>query len=449
MWDCKEISGFAMLSRRIGAGGEDFEVLTTGEVACEPWELEPLLRPLTESEYNAVARDFLGDQFIYGSIVHEAQRRGFDNDSDDDGQDDVKHSEDFTLYAEDHVASSTDHHSCTMTALKIVVSGAAGQIAYSLLPLICIGHIFGPNQRVELRLLDIEPAQEALEGVKMELQDCAFNLVDAIVPTADLETAFKDVDVAILVGGFPRKQGMQRKDLIEKNVAIFKAQGAAIDKFASRDVKVLVVANPANTNCLTAMENAPSIPRRNFSALTRLDHERLRSFLVEKVNATQSTKVTSKDVNKVVIWGNHSSTQVPDVTNAEVKGQPLDKIVSDKDWVEKKLVKDVQERGAAIIKARKLSSAMSAAAAIGAHLRDWFNGSKDGEFVSMAICSDGNKYGVPEGLIYSFPVKCTGNGAYEVVNGLPISPRIDAMMKATAQELTEEKADAVEILTRQ
>ncbi|OWZ21447.1 Malate dehydrogenase [Phytophthora megakarya] len=342
-----------------------------------------------------------------------------------------------------------------MTALKIVVSGAAGQIAYSLLPLICIGHVFGPTQRVELRLLDIPPAQEALEGVKMELQDCAFNLVDAIVPTSDLEVAFKDVDVAILVGGFPRKQGMQRKDLIEKNVTIFKAQGAAIDQYASRDVKVLVVANPANTNCLIAMENAPSIPRKNFSALTRLDHERLRSFLVEKVNETQSSKVTSKDVNKVVIWGNHSSTQVPDVSYAEVKlptaaqSQPLEKYVADKEWVEKTLVKDVQERGAAIIKARKLSSAMSAAAAIGAHLRDWFNGTKEGEFVSMAICSDGNKYGVPEGLIYSFPVKCTGNGAYEVVNGLPISSRIDGMMKATAQELTEEKADAVEILARQ
>ncbi|KAG6608870.1 malate dehydrogenase [Phytophthora cinnamomi] len=336
-----------------------------------------------------------------------------------------------------------------MTALKIVVSGAAGQIAYSLLPLICIGHVFGPTQRVELRLLDIPPAQEALEGVKMELQDCAFDLVDAIVPTSDLETAFKDADVAVLVGGFPRKQGMQRKDLIEKNVAIFKAQGAAIDRFASRDVRVLVVANPANTNCLIAMENAPSIPRKNFSALTRLDHERLRAFLVEKVNATHSARVTAKDVSKVVIWGNHSSTQVPDVTYAEVQGQPLEQLVADKDWVETTLVKDVQERGAAIIKARKLSSAMSAAAAIGAHLRDWFHGSKDGEFVSMAICSDGNKYGVPEGLIYSFPVKCTGKGAYEVVNGLPISSRIDAMMKATATELTEEKADAVEILARQ
>jgi malate dehydrogenase len=325
----------------------------------------------------------------------------------------------------------------------------------SSVPVVCIGHVFGPTQRVELRLLDIAPAQEALEGVKMELQDCAFNLVDAIVPTADLETAFKDVDVAILVGGFPRKQGMQRKDLIEKNVTIFKAQGGAIEKFASRDVKVLVVANPANTNCLIAMENAPSIPRKNFSALTRLDHERLRSFLVEKVNETQSSKVTSKDVNKVIIWGNHSSTQVPDVTYADVKlpgaakSEPLEKFVADKDWVENKLVKDVQERGAAIIKARKLSSAMSAAAAIGAHWRDWFNGSKDGEYVSMAICSDGNKYGVPEGLIYSFPVKCTGNGAYAVVNGLPISPRIDAMMKATATELSEEKADAVEILSRQ
>lgn len=339
-----------------------------------------------------------------------------------------------------------------MTALKIVVSGAAGQIAYSLLPLICIGHVFGPTQRVELRLLDIPPAQEALEGVKMELQDCAFNLVDAIVPTADLKTAFQDADVAILVGGFPRKQGMQRKDLIEKNVTIFKAQGAAIEQFASRNVKVLVVANPANTNCLIAMENAPSIPRANFSALTRLDHERLRSFLVEKVNATKGSAISSKDVTKCVIWGNHSSTQVPDVTYAEValggKPEPFASLVADKDWVETTLVKDVQERGAAIIKARKLSSAMSAAAAIGAHLRDWFNGTKPGEFVSMAICSDGNKYGVPEGLIYSFPVT-TKDGKYEVVNGLPISPRIDAMMKATATELTEEKADAMEILSRQ
>jgi malate dehydrogenase len=339
------------------------------------------------------------------------------------------------------------------SSLKIVVSGAAGQIAYSLLPLICIGHVFGPTRRVSLRLLDIPVAQEALEGVKMELQDCAFNLVDEITPTSDLEVAFKDVDVAILVGGFPRKQGMQRKDLIEKNVTIFKAQGEAIEKYASRDVKVLVVANPANTNCLIAMENAPSIPRENFSALTRLDHERLRSFLVERVNAT-GKNVTSKDVRKCIIWGNHSSTQVPDVSFVDVHvpnaqtAQPLADFVDDADWVENKLVKDVQERGAAIIKARKLSSAMSAAAAVGAHLRDWFNGTKDGEFVSMAIASDGNKYGVPEGLIYSFPVTCTGNGKYQVVQGLTISPRIEAMMKVTATELAEERADAQEILSR-
>ncbi|CAI5726200.1 unnamed protein product [Hyaloperonospora brassicae] len=343
-----------------------------------------------------------------------------------------------------------------MTALKIVVSGAAGQIAYSLLPLICGGHVFGPTQRLDLRLLDIAPAQEALDGVKMELQDCALHLVDAITPTSDLATAFADVDVAILVGGFPRKQGMHRKDLIEKNVAIFKAQGHAMDKFASRNVKVLVVANPANTNCLIAMENAPSIPRANFTALTRLDHERLRAFLVEKVNETQqNSKVTSSDIHKVIIWGNHSSTQVPDVTHAGVllphagKSESLDKVVSDKDWIETKLVKDVQERGAAIIKARKLSSAMSAAAAIGAHMRDWFHGSKEGDLVSMAVCSDGNSYGVPEGLVYSFPVKCTGNGAYEIVNGLSVSSRIAAMMKATATELMEEKTDAVEILSRQ
>ncbi|KAJ0397146.1 hypothetical protein P43SY_007431 [Pythium insidiosum] len=346
-----------------------------------------------------------------------------------------------------------------MSAIKVVVSGAAGQIAYSLLPLICNGLVFGPQRRVELRLLDIPMAQEAMEGVKMELQDCAFNLVDAIIPTSDLEVAFKDVDAAILVGGFPRKQGMERKDLIEKNVTIFKAQGQAIEKFASRDVKVLVVANPANTNCLIAMENAPSIPRKNFSALTRLDHERLRSFLVERVNAELAAKgdvarVTSKDVRKCVIWGNHSSTQVPDVTYVDVTptgapaAQPFSAFVQDKQWVETTLVKDVQQRGAAIIKARKLSSAMSAAAAAAAHMRDWLAGSSDGDYVSMAICSDGNKYGVPEGLIYSFPVKCLGNGEIEVVNGLPIDERIAGMMKATAQELTEEKADAVEILAR-
>lgn len=231
-------------------------------------------------------------------------------------------------------------------------------------------------------------------------------------------------------------------------MTIFKAQGEAIEKFASRDVKVLVVANPANTNCLIAMENAPSIPRQNFSALTRLDHERLRSFLVERVNETAAHKISSKDVRKCIIWGNHSSTQVPDVTHADVLAQPLAALVNDTEWVETKLVKDVQERGAAIIKARKLSSAMSAAAAVGAHLRDWFNGTKDGEFVSMAIASDGNTYGVPEGLIYSFPVTCAGNGTYEVVKGLSISPRIAAMMAATAQELAEERADAVEILSR-
>ncbi|TMW61648.1 hypothetical protein Poli38472_010711 [Pythium oligandrum] len=344
-----------------------------------------------------------------------------------------------------------------MSTIKVVVSGAAGQIAYSLLPLICNGLVFGAERRVELRLLDIPMAAEALEGVKMELQDCAYNLVDAVIPTSDLEVAFKDADVAILVGGFPRKQGMERKDLIEKNVTIFKAQGQAIERFASRDIKVLVVANPANTNCLIAMENAPSIPRKNFSALTRLDHERLRSFLVERVNAgfsTQSvtTRITSKDVRRCIIWGNHSSTQVPDCTNVEVtvdgKTQPLSTFVNDKAWIEDQLVKDVQQRGAAVIKARKLSSAMSAAAAIGAHLRDWLGGSVQGEYVSMAIPSAGNKYGVPEGLIYSFPVKCLGNGEYEVVNGLPIDERTKAMMEATAQELTEEKNDAVEILAR-
>lgn len=342
--------------------------------------------------------------------------------------------------------------------LKIVVSGAAGQIAYSLLPLICSGQVFGANQRVCLRLLDLPMAQEALNGVKMELQDCAFNLVDDITLTDNLEVAFRNVDVAILVGGFPRKQGMQRKDLIEKNVAIFKAQGEAIENYASRDVKVLVVANPANTNCLITMEHAPSIPRRNFSALTRLDHERLRSFLVERVNEERAKsghagRVSSKDVRKCIIWGNHSSTQVPDCSFVEVQAPeqngsvPLTQLVNDSEWVESKLVKDVQERGAAIIKARKLSSAMSAAAAVAAHVRDWFCGSAEGEFVSMAICSDGNKYGVPEGLIYSFPVRCEGKGQYTVIDGLACTDRIKKMMEATSNELLQEKEDAHAILS--
>lgn len=342
--------------------------------------------------------------------------------------------------------------------LKVVVSGAAGQISYSLLPLICSGSVFGFDQKVQLRLLDIPVAQDALEGVKMELQDCAYNLVDEIIVTSDLKVAFQDVEVAVLVGGFPRKVGMQRKDLIEKNVTIFKAQGQAIEQFANRNVKVLVVANPANTNCLIAMENAPSIPRTNFSALTRLDHERLRSFLVERVNDEQhkkgsSVKVTSKDVRKCIIWGNHSSTQVPDVNHVQVnvsnRTESLVSLVNDKEWMESKLVKDVQERGAAIIKARKLSSAMSAAAAVGAHLRDWFHGTPADEFVSMAVCSDNNKYGVPSGLIYSFPVKCTGNGTYEIVEGVAVDARIAGMMKLTTQELTEERADALEILNAQ
>jgi malate dehydrogenase len=242
-------------------------------------------------------------------------------------------------------------------------------------------------------------------------------------------------------------------------VTIFKAQGEAIEKFASRGVKVLVVANPANTNCLIAMENAPSIPRKNFSALTRLDHERLRSFLVEKINEEHRTKAghnlfTSQNVRKCVIWGNHSSTQVPDCSFVEVdvkstkSTELLSTFVSDTEWLEHTLIKNVQERGAAIIKARKFSSAMSAAAAIGAHLRDWFFGTKDGEFTSMAVCSDGNVYGVPQGLIYSFPVQCNEKtGDYEIVNGLPINKRIDAMMKATAEELIQEREDAMSILT--
>lgn len=335
-------------------------------------------------------------------------------------------------------------------AMQVAISGAAGQIAYSFLPLLCRGEIFGPNTSISLRLLDISPSLEALQGVKMELQDCCFNLVTDITITCDPAVAFAQADVAVLIGGFPRQKGMLRKDLINRNVSIFQTQGQAIDKHGSRDIKVLVVANPANTNCLITMLNAPSIPASNFTCLTRLDHERLRSCLVRKVNEKQGTTnaaeaITATDMRKCIIWGNHSSSQYPDCRQAQVQlngeWQNVEKVIADAVWTRETVVACVQERGAAVIAARKLSSAMSAASAIAAHLRDWCSGSE--ELVSMGIRSAGNPYGVQEGLVFSFPVRCRGNWMYDIVPDIALEAT--SLTKTTA-ELLQEKADADEIL---
>ncbi|KAF0683170.1 Aste57867_24763 [Aphanomyces stellatus] len=331
------------------------------------------------------------------------------------------------------------------SVLNVVVSGAAGQVAYAFLPLLCSGRVLGANQRIHLRLLDIPQSVDAMNGVVMELNDCAFNLIDDIVPTTDLQTAFQDADIAILLGGFPRKQGMERKELIAKNGHIFKAQGAALEKFARRSVKVLVVANPANTNCLIAMKNAPSIPTENFTALTRLDHERMRSLLVKKIQSLPEHRdISSNHVRNCVIWGNHSNTQVPDASHVVIHAPdgslaPVADYIQDPEWIDSSLRPLVQNRGAAIIQARKLSSAMSVGAAIAGHMNDWLFGSS--ELVSMGILSTGNGYGVPDDLIYSFPIKCTGDGKYHVAN-VAVTPTVAKLMQISTDELESEKHDA-------
>ncbi|KAF3826735.1 hypothetical protein GH733_009260 [Mirounga leonina] len=319
--------------------------------------------------------------------------------------------------------------------IRVLVTGAAGQIAYSLLYSIGNGSVFGKDQPVILVLLDITPMMGVLDGVLMELQDCALPLLKDVIATDKEDIAFKDLDVAILVGSMPRRDGMERKDLLKANVKIFKCQGAALEKYAKKSVKVIVVGNPANTNCLTAAKSAPSIPKENFSCLTRLDHNRAKAqvyfkiltcFVFDKPPILIALKlgVTSDDVKNVIIWGNHSSTQYPDVSHA----------------------KTVQQRGAAVIKARKLSSAMSAAKAICDHVRDIWFGTPEGEFVSMGIISDGNSYGVPDDLLYSFPVTIK-NKTWKIVEGLTINDFSREKMDLTAKELAEEKETAFEFLS--
>ena len=318
--------------------------------------------------------------------------------------------------------------------VRVAVTGAAGNISYAMLFRIASGEMLGKDQPVILQLLEITPALDALKGVVMELEDCAFPLLADIVQTDDATVAFKDVDYALLVGARPRGPGMERKDLLEANAAIFSAQGKALNDVASRDVKVLVVGNPANTNALIAQRNAPDLDPRNFTAMTRLDHNRAIAQLAGKTDSTVN------DVKKMIIWGNHSSTQYPDLTAATVNGKPALDLV-DRDWYENTYIPEVQQRGAAIIKARGASSAASAANAAIAHMRTWALGSDENDWVSMGVYSNG-EYGIAEGLIYSFPVTCK-NGDWSIVDGVDVSSDFSKeKMAATEQELSEER-DAV------
>ncbi|WP_339897632.1 malate dehydrogenase [uncultured Gilvimarinus sp.] len=321
--------------------------------------------------------------------------------------------------------------------VRVTVTGAAGQISYSLLFRIASGAMLGEDQPVILQLLEITPALEALKGVAMELDDCAFPLLAGMVCTDDPNVAFKDSDYALLVGARPRGPGMERKDLLSANAAIFSVQGKAINDHASRDIKVLVVGNPANTNALIAQRNAPDINPRQFTAMMRLDHNRALTQLAQK------TGKTITDVKNLVVWGNHSATQYPDVHHATVAGEDAMSLI-DQSWYENDFIPTVQQRGAAIIKARGASSAASAANAAIDHMRSWALGSLEGDWVSMGVYSDGS-YGIEEGLIYSFPCVCK-NGDWEIVQGVENNEFSKGRMQATEQELREERDAVADLL---
>jgi malate dehydrogenase len=323
------------------------------------------------------------------------------------------------------------------TPKRVAVTGAAGQIGYALLFRIASGQVFGPDQPVILQMLEIPPALGALDGVAMELEDCAFPLLAGMVKTDDAETAFADTDAAFLVGARPRTADMERADLLNANGAIFTVQGKALNAAASRDVKVLVVGNPANTNSLIAMSNAPDLDPRQFTAMTRLDHNRAISQLGAKVGSPVS------DVKRMTIWGNHSSTQYPDLFHCEVGGRNAYELVGDHEWVDNAFIPTVAQRGAAIIRARGASSAASAANAAIDHMNDWVNGTAAADWVSMSVYSDGS-YGVPEGLISSFPVTTSG-GDWSIVQGLEIDDYSRAKVDASVTELAEERQAVKEL----
>ena len=321
--------------------------------------------------------------------------------------------------------------------VKVAVTGAAGQIGYSLLFRIASGALLGPDTPVQLRLLEITPALKALEGVVMELDDCAFPTLAGVEISDDADVAFDGANVALLVGARPRTKGMERGDLLEANGAIFTVQGKAINEHAADDVRVTVTGNPANTNALIAMSNAPDVPKERFTALTRLDHNRALAQLAAKTGASVN------DIRRLTIWGNHSATQYPDIFHAEVKGQNAAELVDDQDWLENDFIPTVQKRGAAIIEARGASSAASAAAATIDHARDWLAGTAEGDWTSMAVPSDGS-YGVPEGIIASFPVTTSG-GSIDIVQGLDINDFSRSRIDASAAELQEERAAVTEL----
>jgi len=318
--------------------------------------------------------------------------------------------------------------------LRVVVTGAAGQIGYSLLYQIASGYVFGEDQPLILHLLDIAPMMGVLGGVVMEIQDCAMPLVKDVIATDDPNVGFKDVDAAFMVGAMPRKEGMERKDLLAANVKIFKVQGQALDQHAKKSVKVLVVGNPANTNALICSFYAPSIPKENFSAMTRLDQNRAKAQISLKVGADIA------DIKKVTIWGNHSSTQFPDASQATVSGKPLS---VDSDWLQTEFVPTVQKRGAAVIAARKLSSAMSAAKAASDHMKSWFSSTPADDWVSMGVFSDGS-YGTPEGVMFSFPVDIVA-GKWSIVQDLSLSDFAKEKLAVTAKELCEERDEAMAV----
>jgi len=318
--------------------------------------------------------------------------------------------------------------------IRVLISGAAGQIGYSLIPEVASGAMFGPNQPVILHLLDIEPCLKRLQGTVLEIEDSCYPLVSQIIATTDVKTAFSGIQYALLTGGFPRGPGMERKDLIAKNSGIFVTQGKALSEFADKNCKVLVIANPANSNCLIAQRNCPNLPKENFSALTRLDMNRAKGQLGLKLNLSPDS------IKNVIIWGNHSPTMVPDATNTQIKNQGVwgNAKLEDK-WVEENFIPTIQQRGKKVIEVRGASSALSAARAIADHMKDWVYGTAPGEYVSMAVVSDGS-YGITSGIIFSYPVTCT-KGTWKIVQGLPVSDKIRALLKITEKELLDERAD--------
>ena len=328
----------------------------------------------------------------------------------------------------------------TQTPVRVAVTGAAGQIGYALLFRIASGAMFGPNQPVILHLIEIEPALPALSGVVMELDDCAFPLLKGVVPTANLDEGFRGVNWALLVGSVPRKAGMERKELLGINGKIFIGQGKAIEKNAATDVRILVVGNPCNTNCLIAMNNAPEVPRERFYAMTRLDENRAKSQLAKKAGVD----VTA--VTNLAVWGNHSSTQYPDFYNAKINGQAATQVIKDEAWLKGEFISSVQQRGAAIIKARGASSAASAANAIVDSVRSVVEPTAQGDWHSVCVCSDGS-YGVEKGLISSFPMRSNGK-KLEIVQSMPVNEFSRAKIDATVNELKEEKSLVSDLLPK-